>query len=482
MTDTNYDVLVVGNGVLGLSLGLTLARRGTRVAVVGKPNRPWAASAAAGAMLGTFGEVTTTLLKSAEGRAKLDIGVQATAKWDPWLAALAEDSGETEDLLTARGTVMLLNSVGVPGIDSANYAAIRQTLDEYKEPYEDVDPHEIPWLDPNPTTRPLMGMFMPDEHAVDATALLTRLEVALERVGGTLVEGFGQRLVQTGGKITGVTLTDGETLSAGQVVLAGGAASQSLLDTVPDVSAGIPRLCAGVGVSVVARIDETKPAPTSVLRTPNRAFACGLHLVPRGSGHVYLGATNAIAPEPEDAPSIRDTTFLLHCAIRQLRTDLVFSGIERIQVGNRPVAFDGFPLVGPAGDTGLWLMTGTYRDGLHLSPLLADEMARRLAGEEPRHDLGTFSPVRAPIQAATREDVVETAVMHLLATGYEDEWNIPNAWPAVIETQLRADYAKFAAELDDEYTPPAEILAKARMSPAFAKQIREYYAASRAAV
>ncbi|MBL1102641.1 NAD(P)/FAD-dependent oxidoreductase [Streptomyces coffeae] len=480
-TGQTFEVLVVGNGGLGLSLGLTLARRGTKVAVLGRDDRPWAASTAAGAMLGTFSEVTTTLLATEEGRSKLDLGVEATKLWAEWLAGLDDQGGTGADLQVADGTVMLLNSVGVPGIDSANYTAIRESLEQYGEPFEDIDPADVEWLDPNPTTRPLKGMFLPNEHAVDAAALLQRLEAAFVRAGGQLITGFGERLVHSGGRITGVQLTSGDTVTADQVVLAAGAASQTLLDTVPEVAAAIPRLVSGVGVSVVARVDPDKPTPRSVLRTPNRAFACGLHVVPRSRSEIYLGATNAIAAQPADVPSVRDTTFLLHCALRQLRRDIDDTGIARVQVGNRPVAMDGFPLVGRTGLDGLWMMTGTYRDGLHLSPLLAQEMTRRLLEEESEYDLSRFGPVRSPIQAQSRADIVDTAVTHLMATGYEDEWTIPNAWPKVLEAQLHADFARFAAELDPEYTPPAEILAKARVSPGFAKQVREYYAAGRSA-
>src|SRR5436190_1388259 len=42
-----FDVIVVGNGVLGLSLGLELSRRGQDVAVLGEPHRPYAGSTAA---------------------------------------------------------------------------------------------------------------------------------------------------------------------------------------------------------------------------------------------------------------------------------------------------------------------------------------------------------------------------------------------------------------------------------------------------
>ncbi|MEK5521656.1 FAD-dependent oxidoreductase [Heyndrickxia sp. FSL W8-0423] len=68
------DVVVVGNGVLGLSLALSLVRKKLPVALVGESNRPWAASTAAGAMLGCFGEVTSTLLKSEHGRARILTG------------------------------------------------------------------------------------------------------------------------------------------------------------------------------------------------------------------------------------------------------------------------------------------------------------------------------------------------------------------------------------------------------------------------
>lgn len=112
-------------------LALSLARHGSRVAVIGEPSRPWAASTAAGAMLGCFGEVTSTLLESAGGRAKLDLAVQATERWPAWLAALAEDTGGEAggaDLRVADGTFVLLNAIGVPGIDTANFKAIKAAL------------------------------------------------------------------------------------------------------------------------------------------------------------------------------------------------------------------------------------------------------------------------------------------------------------------------------------------------------------------
>ncbi|WP_370967192.1 NAD(P)/FAD-dependent oxidoreductase [Amycolatopsis sp. cg9] len=469
-----FDAIVVGNGALGQSLALVLARRGVRVALLGEPHRPFAASAAAGAMLGCFGEVTETLVSSDHGRAKLDLDVQAAKLWPEWAAELADDPAE--NVHTADGTVVILNAIGVPGIDDANYSAMRAELRRYEEPHEDVDPGEIDWLDPDPGARPLRAMFIPGEHAVNAAALLSQLQRAFLRAGGTVIAEQAARVVHSGGRATGVVLDSGTELSAAHVVLAAGARSQDVLETVPEIAAQVPPLVSGYGLSVLLRPPD-KSGPRSVIRTPNRAFACGLHVVPRATGEVYVGATNIVSATPVDTPVVRDVHFLLDCVHRQVRRDLYGADILKVQVGNRPIALDGFPLLGEAGLAGLWLMTGTYRDGLHLSPLLAKEMAARILGETAELDLDAFRPLRKPIQTATREEIVATTTTHLLATGYECDWYTPTFWPQLIEKNLPALLTAVAEDIHPTRTPPPELLDEARTDPTLRKLLQEYYAA-----
>ncbi|WP_202868754.1 NAD(P)/FAD-dependent oxidoreductase [Kribbella antibiotica] len=474
----SFDVVVVGNGSLGLSLGVVLARRGVRVAVLGQPHRPGAASSAAGAMIGTFGEVTETLLASEYGRTKLNWAYQASKLWPEWLDSLSPDTDGGE-LLTADGTVVMLNSVGLPEIDTANYRAIRRALGEYGEHFEDVDPEEIDWLDPEPTARPLQAMFLPNEHAVNATELLIRLDQAFTAAGGTYLPHEAATVTRDGDRVTGVTLSDGTALVADQVVLAAGAATQTVLDTLPDQAAVIPRLISGYGVSaLVDTVDGT--TAKSVIRTPNRAFACGLHVVPRGAGQVYVGATNVISPDPRSTALVSDVLFLMDCGVRQVRRNLGRSPFRKLQVGNRPVALDGMPLLGETGVVGLWMMTGTYRDGLTLSPLLAREMATQLLGGTPGIDLNLFAPVRRPIQPFSRADIVNTTVTHMMATGYETNWMLPAELPLTIEHYLRLAYTRIADEFDPEFTPPPELLAASRIHLSIAQSLRDYYAAGRA--
>ncbi|KUH39575.1 MULTISPECIES: FAD-dependent oxidoreductase [Streptomyces] len=476
---SGHDVIVVGNGALGSSAAVELARRGASVALIGRTHRPYAASTAAGAMLGCFGEVTTALVDNEYGRLKFDLDLKAKDIWPEWLEGISGGASDGRDILTATGTTVLLNSVGTAGIDSGNFHAIRSMLEKHDEPYETVDPADVAWLDPDPNSRPLQALHIPSEHAVDSGRLLLRLERTARDLGVTLVDGHATSVISEGGRARGVVLENGERLLAGQVLLAGGVGTQDLVDSVPALGDCIPRLVAGYGVSaLVTTQDGTQP--DSVIRTPNRAFACGLHIVPRGAGRVYVGATNIVSPRPLADPVMRDILFLLECSHRQTRRNLWTSTVVGVNVGNRPISLDGFPLLGETPLSGLWMMTGTYRDGLFLSPLLAQEFGRRMSGETPRLDLDPFTPERPPLQGVSRRAIVDTTVEHTLATGYEQHWQVPTDWQEFFDVALKPAYDAWAEELDPEFTPQPDLLAASRTEPLLTKWLRAYYENCRA--
>src|SRR5438105_2378450 len=85
------DVIVVGNGALGMFLADELAdRRMGSVAVVGPSTRAAGASQAAGAMLGCFGEVTAETLRTESSRIRFELGVAAHKRWPGVLRRLQE--------------------------------------------------------------------------------------------------------------------------------------------------------------------------------------------------------------------------------------------------------------------------------------------------------------------------------------------------------------------------------------------------------
>ncbi len=275
------------------------------------------------------------------------------------------------------------------------------------------------------------------------------------------------------GSVIGVVDTDGDQLTADTVVLAAGSASHGLLGALPaDVRNSVPGIVSGYGCALQVEMEEA-PVPPHVFRTPNRAFACGFHAVPRHDGSLYLGATNDLSMSPRRSARIDDLNLLLG-STPQMRSDMISGLVHQILVGNRPVPLDGFPLLGPVVQ-GLWMATGTYRDGLHQSPLLADLMAARITGEDHDPALDVFTPVRAPLQAMDREQCLDAVVQHSLALGYEQNWSIPGDWPPFLAEQLRMVHSQMLDELETDFIPPPELLATDE--PEMLEAMRTFYRA-----
>lgn len=426
MARPTVDIAIAGNGILAQSVALILRDRSpdARVALIGPGVTTGAATSAAGAMLGHFGEVTKYTMASGAGRAKFELGRLAHAAWPAWLDRLAQDAPPGSAVRAGWGTFVVEN--GRSGaLDSENYDSLRATLDAYGEPYEAVRASDIPGLDPVPDARPIRAVFLPGEGWVDARSVLGRLAVLIRRAGTSCVEERAVAVRSNAGRVTGVELEDGSFVAAGTVIVAAGAFSQPLLESVVEPGTVQP-VFAGSGVAFVAT-RESGTGFSQVVRTVNRAGSCGLHVVPLGGGVEYVGATNVIFRQPETRASPGVCHFLAECAMEQLDTALASSRIDEWRVGNRPVALDTFPLVGWGPVDGLYVLTGTYRDGFHQSPVLAEICAAEiLGGTQPIEH--PFCPTRHPITTTSAEESIDEFVLQSISSGFESGIRIPRFW------------------------------------------------------
>ncbi|PRP69611.1 formimidoyl fortimicin A synthetase [Chromobacterium amazonense] len=472
----NYDAVVIGAGAIACSIAYELASRKLKVCRVGRLNRANIASMAAGAMHGCFGEVTQGLISTPYGRLKLEMDYRAKQLWPQWAERLSQTSNHHAPLSTAKGTHVILNTAGKADVDSANYQAIERMLNQYGAPYSPTEPEDIAWLKPDDQVRPLRALYIADEHALNPAILLEKLDEALLALGGEIRDINASRVLSEGDSATGVELVSGEKLMANHVVAAAGIHSLDLLKQQAGIVKKIPPLFSGYGVSILVRLPDNMTAPESVIRTPNRAFACGLHCVPRGDNTLYLGATNILSERPKTQALVSDVQFLLDCATEQLHLELNHAEILSIQVGNRPIPADGFPLLGGCGLSGLWLATGTYRDGLHQSPLIAQHLADLITRQTTDSlDLSAFEPLRAPLGGQPRQSIVQETVRQMFATGYEYRWDIKPYWHPLLDKGLTENYQQLIDALHPTFTPPPELVAFSYLYPSMRNRLQEYY-------
>jgi glycine oxidase len=464
------DILIIGNGALGLFLAEELATRGVgSVAVVGPRERETGASQAAGAMLGCFGEVTTETLRTAPGRAKFEMTRSAHRLWPEVLQRLETGAAAAQaPLRVAQDSYLILNTRG--WLDSANFAAIVSALGDYGERVEEVDPGEITGYRPRPDQRALRALHLPSEGAVDSRRVLAAVEARITSAGFTLADQTAEALLAADGQICGARLADGSQIESGTVVVAAGASSEALMRMVPAVPEPMP-IFAGRGFAAVGRRVIGTPFE-SVIRTPNRAFACGLHLVPLGEGREYLGATNGVFRAPAATTSLHDVHFLAQCAMQQLDEAIGMHEIEQWRVGNRPVTLDGFPLIGWSGFPGLYLMTGTYRDGFHCAPLLAAHAANELQGKDGLID-PMFAAARTLIPTRTIEQSIDEYAQHCLAGWFESE-SAPSAATPWLAYNYRRQAREFYDWLGIDYGLGPDIVAYALSGPQNDHEIQRY--------
>jgi glycine/D-amino acid oxidase-like deaminating enzyme len=483
MPSSKIDTVIIGNGVIGYSIAYELAKRARdlRIAVVGPSGRGGAASAAAGAMLNTFGEVTKNTLRSAAGEAKFELCHRALDRWPSWLEELKQASGDPDlDRSLSHGTTVLYNTKS-GFLDDKNFKAFQEALVKFAEPHEEIDPEDIVGLRPAPDARPLRAIHVPREGSIDARAVLAGLEAAAAGLNVVTVDREVVEILTQGGKATGVALGDGTTVEADTVILSAGAFTGQLTKIFEP--GAVPLMLAGRGIAMLTR-RASEPGFEHVVRSPTRAGACGLHVLPMGDGVEYYGATNDVYGQPSHLADFGMSQLLMQFAIDQLDKRLYFADIERWLVGNRPVALDGFPMIGRTSINGLLIVAGTYRDGFHCSPVLAQLVVDDLLGVGSlAAELPHFVPERAPIQIMTPDESAKELVLQAVSGTYEGGVSLPG-WHVdseVLDVHYRTAVERYLSVFDEPTALLPEVFLHVIFDPEFERHpVTEYLRAASA--
>lgn len=417
-----YDIIIIGNGVLGYSAAFSLAIKNSslKIAILGDPSRAGAATTCAGAMLNCFAEVTYHAT-SKYHHEKFNIAYKSAKKWPSWKDNINQYTKKSKITLK-EGTFVILNSFGTSS-DEKNYQAIINTLKQYNEPYDEVIPEQIPGVCPTVKNRPLRGLFLPKEGYVNPNDLLAALEEACLNLNVDVINQKAKKLlIETHGK-NEIELESSEKIKFKKILIAAGAYSQELINQMPSLRPKIPPILSGCGTSAICKLKDYE-LPYAI-RTVNRAGSCGNHLVPYiGTDYTYFGSSNILNWNPQNHTTIGELYFLLHNTINQFNQNFIDAKIIKHFVGNRPITLDAFPLIGQTSLDQVWILTGTYREGLHDSAFLADYISDAMLNENDPSD-NLFKPERKLIETMSKNDALEIFISQLNGELFEHGFKSP---------------------------------------------------------
>ncbi len=341
-----WDVIVVGGGIIGLSLSLELRKRRARVLVVdrGEPGRE--ASHAAGGML-----VDCPL----ETKPALQELASASARMYPEFAHEVEvESGMKVDLRDA-GTILLHSKEGLDA---------------------EVLPADVKKLEPALATDE--QAFFLAERSVDPRALTVAAHQAAKNRGVDFSSGDEVTAINiSDSAVTGVTTAKTSFLAAKVVNCAGAWAGQIGPHRFPTRPVKGQMLCLAMPSRTLIR---------HVIRSPKA------YLIPRSDGRLLIGAT--VEEAGFDKSTIPETIKALHRAALELVPKLADARILEDWAGLRPGTPDGLPILGATGTPGYFVATGHFRDGILLAPITARVIGDVIESNKSSYDLSAFSVAR----------------------------------------------------------------------------------------
>jgi len=348
-------VAIIGAGVIGLGIAWRLAQRGAAVTVFDKGTAGQGASHAAAGML-------AACIEAEPGEEALTaLGRQSQLMW-PGFAAELKDASGVDVELRQEGTLYV-------ALTADDQARLTHDLGLHKSlglPVEWISAAEARRREPHLGSRLAGALFSPEDHQVENRKLAAGLKIAAERAGVTIREHCAvARVVIEQGRAGGVVFGDGSTFEADAVVVAAGAWSRQVEGVAPAL---LPPVRPLKGQMLALQMDPRAPLVSHVIWGPN------IYIVPRDDGRLILGAT--VEEKGFDTTlTAGGVLALLEAAWRVIPT------IEELQiaemwVGHRPGSRDDAPILGSSAIDGLFYATGHHRNGILLTPVSADSMAR----------------------------------------------------------------------------------------------------------
>jgi len=361
------DVVIIGGGVIGLTIARALAMRGVRdVCLIERAILGAEASSAAAGML----------LPQVEAATKDDLFTLACCSRDAYAsfaAALYDETGIDVELDTTGTLYLALTEHDQEEIEKGYYFQHRAGLS-----IELLSAVEARELEPCISSSTFGALLFPRDIQVENRRLLSALVNSVTKLGVTvLTETNVDALIVERNRLTGVQTSRG-IINCSTAVVAAGTWSGFIKHAHPPIEP--------VRGQMVCL--EAKPHLTRHILFSRRGY-----LVPRRDGRLLAGSTSEQAGFAKCVTAGGISKILENA--REISPAVSNLPIVDTWAGLRPRSPDGLPVLGPCVEIdGLFYATGHYRNGILLAPITGELISEAIVEGVTSPLLAPFSPER----------------------------------------------------------------------------------------
>jgi len=367
------DVVVIGGGVIGLTIARALAQRGAGdICLIERDGLGHEASFAAGGMLAP----------QAEANSQDDffrLACRSRDLYANFAASLHEETGIDVELETT-GTLYL--------------ALTYHDLVEIEKRYEwqtaaglvveKLTPAQAQQIEPCVSPNVLAALRFPLDVQVENRRLLSALTNSVVRLGVSILTATNVDSVRIEkDRVTGVLTSRGFISSPIVVVAAGSWSSFITFSSAPQKPPLVIEPVRGQMISFDARPQITR----HVIYSPRG------YIVPRQDGRLLAGSTSERAGFAKQVTAGGMSSILQNAL--EISPSVAALPIVDTWAGLRPRAPDNLPVLGPCDEIGgLFYATGHYRNGILLAPVTGELITEAVVAGVTSPLLGPFSPSR----------------------------------------------------------------------------------------
>ena len=363
-------VLIVGAGIIGVSLADALARRGAQVHVLDRRGPGRGASYASAGILAPYTEAQAD-------SPLLNLGARSLALFDDLIADLRARTGIPIEYARS-GTL----EISFDDDQSLRLQSTTDWLETIGIAADWLEAEDIAGIEPSVSPHARGGILVRSHGYVGVTSLLRAL-IQSARLSGATFESPIEAVEISASPGDLVVRANGRPYDADAVIVAAGSWSSRIRVT------GIPAWPVRPirGQLIELEWPEQAPQPSRVVWGPD------CYCVPWSTGSLLVGATSEDVGFDEHSTVEGVRTLLT--AVTRLLPDSCRAAFGDVRVGLRPASADGLPIVGPIDEApGVMAATGHYRNGVLMAPLTAQAVSRYLLDGAMDDLLSVASPNR----------------------------------------------------------------------------------------